>query len=390
MKHWKLEARQRKMNSLNSLLVLVLMPFYLISANETNQSAITVSSEEVTDNPSEYYEQPQSSEEAFKEYNNFQTAFARQYRLSPQIATPPSVVELVSVATKSDGEPIEQESESLISENDDVDELAPATTFIVPTEQSPAAIQSLTSSSDLSETVAKLIVNSTNTSDIMTIADTNKTESLSNKHGKMYLANEPDDEPVYHALSLTDNVIRKVTANTYNNSPSETVDGDSSNIDYVNDGSDSETNNSQPNTAQYYPLPVDTTIASIVPLSIQIQSTDRSPIYTAAATAIVTTTASTTTTTTINAQNLTGSKKFPKKIDTTSRIYKYIADEVVRKYLDDPHIRAPIATIINTSPDALRKAKILWKSTLRPNTPIDIVFLAFNSSGNEKQKKNNF
>lgn len=389
------------MNSVNSLLVFVLVPFYLISANETtNHSAMTASADESTEHPTEYYEQPQSSEEAYQQFNNFQTAFALQYRMRQEqhqqqpTTTPSSIAEPISsVATTSDDVPIEHESDSLIAESE-AEELVPATTLIVPTEQpSLTTIQSSTTSSDLSEMAAKLTGDHTNASDAMALIDTNNTDALSSKHAKMYVANEPDDEPVYHALSLTDNVIHKMIA--HNNNPNLNVstasaaaaavadDNGNGNIDYVNDGSDidSDTNDSQPITLQYYPM--DTTIASIVSLPIQIQSTDRSTVYAAAASTIVTTTAAPATTTNapLLPQNLTGSRKTPKKIETATRIYKYSADEILRKYLEDTYIRAPMASLINTSPESLRKAKILWKSALRPNTPIDIVLLAFNSSG---------
>lgn len=64
-----------------------------------------------------------------------------------------------------------------------------------------------------------------------------------------------------------------------------------------------------------------------------------------------------------------------------TRFFKYSADEILRKYLEDIHIRSPLAALIDTSPAALRKSKMLWKTTLRPNSPIDIILLAFNSSG---------
>lgn len=74
--------------------------------------------------------------------------------------------------------------------------------------------------------------------------------------------------------------------------------------------------------------------------------------------------------------------KKSKKIEALPpRVYKYSADEIVRKYLDDTFLRPPLATLINTTPEALRKAKKLWKSTLKPNSAIDIVLVAFNSSG---------
>lgn len=78
------------------------------------------------------------------------------------------------------------------------------------------------------------------------------------------------------------------------------------------------------------------------------------------------------------------SKKSAKKFETSPRLYKYSADAIIRKYLDDTFIRTPLATLINTAPEPLRQAKILWKSALRPNTPIDIVLVAFNSSGEFK------
>lgn len=376
------------MNSVCSLLVLLLVPFYLISANETSQSTIAEAADESTENPNEYYEQPQSSEEAYQQYNNFQNAFARQFRLQQEeqqqrqqlVGTPSSIDNATASVAISADEPVELETDALVPEGN-VDELVPASTIAVPTEQSPLVIQSSTMSSDASEMAAKLVGELTNASDAMAPIDTNNTDALSSKHAKMYVANEPDDEPVYHALSLTDNTIRKAIAQ---NNPNLNVStGDNGTDDYVNDGgdTDSDTNDSQPITLQYYPA--DTTIASIVPLPIQIQSTTRSAVYAAAASTIVTTSAAPITTTTIPVlpQNLTSSKKTPKKIETSTRIYKYSADEILRKYLEDTYIRAPIASLINTSPEALRKSKILWKAALRPNTPIDIVLLAFNSSG---------
>lgn len=63
------------------------------------------------------------------------------------------------------------------------------------------------------------------------------------------------------------------------------------------------------------------------------------------------------------------------------KIYKYNAESILRRFLDDPYIRKPMAALIDTSPDALRKTKLLWKSALRPNSALDIVLVAFNASG---------
>lgn len=63
------------------------------------------------------------------------------------------------------------------------------------------------------------------------------------------------------------------------------------------------------------------------------------------------------------------------------KIHKYKAEEILRRFLDDTYIRKPMAALIDTSPNALRKTKALWKSALKPNSPLNIVLVAFNSSG---------
>lgn len=71
----------------------------------------------------------------------------------------------------------------------------------------------------------------------------------------------------------------------------------------------------------------------------------------------------------------------PNKFEAQPRVYKYNAHEIVRKYFEDIFIRTPLAVLINTAPEPLRKAKLLWTSVLRQNASIDIVLVAFNSSG---------
>lgn len=119
-----------------------------------------------------------------------------------------------------------------------------------------------------------------------------------------------------------------------------------------------------------YPLP-STDVSSMTVAPAEMTTTTLSSIPTTVV-PLLTTPASTV------APN--GGKK-PKKIESPTHFFKYSADEILRKYLEDIHIRAPLATLINTSPATLRKAKMLWTSTLRPNSPIDIVLVAFNSSG---------
>lgn len=72
----------------------------------------------------------------------------------------------------------------------------------------------------------------------------------------------------------------------------------------------------------------------------------------------------------------------PTKLPTQTTKPKVLSAELVlRNLLDDIYIRKPMAALIDTSPNALRKTKFLWKSALRPNSALDIVLVAFNSSG---------
>ncbi|XP_055678700.1 uncharacterized protein LOC129787270 [Lutzomyia longipalpis] len=97
-------------------------------------------------------------------------------------------------------------------------------------------------------------------------------------------------------------------------------------------------------------------------------------------TIMVPTTPSTTTTTTtvhpsIKALNL------KRKQTKQYRVYKSTGDGIVRSFLDDPYLRSPLAILVDTAPEPLRKAKLLWNATLRPASSIDLVLVAFNASG---------
>lgn len=145
--------------------------------------------------------------------------------------------------------------------------------------------------------------------------------------------------------------------------------------DYVNDEA-IETNYSQPITS--IPYAMETTITSLPSSPVFIST--RPPTNLFSSNPLTSTVSAATAPTDEIVPNQSVGKK-SKKIEALPRIYKYSADEIVRKYLDDTFLRAPLATLINTAPEPLRKAKILWKSALRPNTPVDIVLVAFNSSG---------
>lgn len=174
--------------------------------------------------------------------------------------------------------------------------------------------------------------------------------------------------------------------NNYYNNNNSNNNNDYGNQDYVIENHDNhEVNNSQSITLPYT---VETTIASFPSSPIFIPTRPPTVLYTASSTP--TNAVATPSTFMSNDDLMNGtlgqtnppanqSKKSAKKIEP--RVYKYSADEIIRKYLDDTYIRAPLATLINTAPEPLRKAKMLWKSALRPNTAIDIVLVAFNSSG---------
>lgn len=74
-----------------------------------------------------------------------------------------------------------------------------------------------------------------------------------------------------------------------------------------------------------------------------------------------------------------------KKIQTTQAPppppLKQNANEILQRLLDDQYIRTPMAALIDTSAEALRKSKMLWKAALRPQAPLDIVLVAYNSTG---------
>lgn len=138
-----------------------------------------------------------------------------------------------------------------------------------------------------------------------------------------------------------------------------------------------------PSTAINGPQQTTTVTVATTPIINTTLAPLPTTIPTAAVPMTISTTTKTTTTTTpttTTAAIITSSKK-SKKIETPTRFFKYSADEILRKYLEDIHIRSPLAVLINTSPVPLRKAKQLWKATLRPNSPTDCVLVAFNSSG---------
>lgn len=69
--------------------------------------------------------------------------------------------------------------------------------------------------------------------------------------------------------------------------------------------------------------------------------------------------------------------KKPKKIE----IYKTRPNELLRHYVEDSHLRSPIAALIDKKSNPLGKAKKLWKAALRPNSLLDIMVVSYDSEG---------
>lgn len=63
------------------------------------------------------------------------------------------------------------------------------------------------------------------------------------------------------------------------------------------------------------------------------------------------------------------------------QIVKLLPHEALRNFIEDPYIRTPLATLVDTSKDSLNQTKAFWKEALRSNAALDVVLLAFNSSG---------
>lgn len=195
--------------------------------------------------------------------------------------------------------------------------------------------------------------------------------------------NDNDNDNDNGSENTTNEMGEPIEQDTVDNLPNDvTIRNESS--DYMNDEAApvaaADVNYTQSITARSYPM--ETTMAAMLPTPPVFVST-RAPINTLLVntpTSVTVAAAPTPVTEEITPNQTTGKKS--KKIEALSpRIYKYSAEEIVRKYLDDSYLRAPLATLINTAPEPLRKTKLLWKSALRPNTPINIVLVAFNSSG---------
>lgn len=71
------------------------------------------------------------------------------------------------------------------------------------------------------------------------------------------------------------------------------------------------------------------------------------------------------------------SKRPPKNIE----IFKTRPNELLRFYVEDGHLRSPIAALVDKKSNPLIKAKKLWKAALRPNSLLDIMVVSYDSEG---------
>lgn len=81
--------------------------------------------------------------------------------------------------------------------------------------------------------------------------------------------------------------------------------------------------------------------------------------------------------TTVNPLAPSTSKRPPKNIE----IFKTKPNELLRFYVEDGHLRSPIAALVDKKSNPLGKAKKLWKAALRPNSLLDILVISYDSEG---------
>lgn len=384
------------MHRFSKILVMVLVPCFLML------NAANVPFDDTTDTVADVYD-PMSSDETFdpqKDYADFKSSYEKLYKMSGPSFMLPSSLQPKPWQPIDEIEPeIAADTTNPSNGGADNEESSDITTTIPPQTEQETTIKLF------AENVAMRSMN-----DI--VKSTQRTNTLAS-----YEQMAPNVELLMRKPALpfaptsvdnkSDEDLINETGNAAQQAPQVAFIPNESNIhnesaDYVNDEA-IETNYSHPITS--VPYSMDTTITSLPssPVYLATRPPNSLPFSTSTLTSLVTMTddaplaldpappAPLAATQVIIPTQSVGKKS--KKIEALPpRVYKYSADEIVRKYLDDTFLRAPLATLINTAPEPLRKAKTLWKSALRPNTPIDIVLVAFNSSGktcdleNQKQQ----
>lgn len=341
------------------------MMLVLVSLCISNASSVPI--EETTDTVVVDVYDPMDSDKTEKDYADFKSSYEKIYQMSsgPQFLSPPSMQQ------SKPWQPIEESVADEIQETTISDDGDIYTTTMPPQTEQPITIRSSTFKSTQRPITFPTSFPSYERSPLNAELRLSKPalvldpESMDNK--------SQDDlvNKMVIAAQQSQVVFVRNDSNIHNES-----------TDYVNDGL-IETNHSQPITSIPYSL--DTTITSLPSSRVYIPTQTPNSLShlfsTSTSITPITQPPSVPLENTQTIQPTQSNGKKSKQIEELPRIYKYSADEIVRKYLDDTFLRAPLATLIDTAPEPLRKAKLLWKSALRPNTPIDIVLVAFNSSG---------
>lgn len=376
------------MNRFSVSVILLVISCTISNAIDPNGQLATASTEETTDTMAELYE-PNNSEEAFdpqKEYAELN----KLYKLSGPSLLPQYLQQQQARSWHFQSSIDDIDNDEMIAstinsnnrkiDNED-DEIINTTTF-------PPSIDAQ------SQHTTIMPVNSFKQMESLDTIETSQNTEMLGISPKHFETTNPitgnantNDEFGNHVPVQYENRIQHAPVFFKNDANSNSNNNNNNNNDYGNQNyvienhDNHEVNNSQPITLPYS---VETTIASFPSSPIFIPTRPPYVLYTTSSTPsnAVGTPSTFVSNDDLNStlgQTNSQSKKSAKKIEP--RVYKYSADEIIRKYLDDTYIRAPLATLINTAPEPLRKAKMLWKSALRPNTAIDIVLVAFNSSG---------
>lgn len=66
-------------------------------------------------------------------------------------------------------------------------------------------------------------------------------------------------------------------------------------------------------------------------------------------------------------------------------IYKTRPNELLRHYVEDTHLRPPIAALVDKKINPLTKARQLWRTAVRPAVSnLEVMLVSYDSEGNEK------
>ncbi|XP_070498306.1 uncharacterized protein [Chironomus tepperi] len=88
-----------------------------------------------------------------------------------------------------------------------------------------------------------------------------------------------------------------------------------------------------------------------------------------------------------SSEEITTASPLPPTLPTSQRppkhfeIFKTRPNELLRIYVEDGHLRSPIAALVDKKTNPLGKAKRLWKAALRPNSLLDIMVVSYDSEG---------